>query len=217
MLVDLLGERKNKPLFKYVVQKHGRQGAVALFEETMAIEAAGGMLTSDGSRRRTPAGVFLALAKKGLPAKQRYLFHTHPERLPTRPMKWEDRLTAIADTLEQQGEATTVKITLVGRPANVVVNKATVVTSMRQSKTPSLPKGLPVPPPDPTVYTVYMNAKQWRKVETALKEPTDVLIVEGYPRLDPDAEAIVVFALNVTTKALQAAQRKPAPAAAESA
>ena len=35
-----------------------------------------------------------------------------------------------------------------------------------------------------------------------------MLIVEGFPALDPQAKSIAVFATNVTTKLLQAAQRQ---------
>jgi len=41
----------------------GLDRAQALFEQTLTIEAAGGQLTRDGTRRKTPGGVFISLAR----------------------------------------------------------------------------------------------------------------------------------------------------------
>jgi molybdopterin-guanine dinucleotide biosynthesis protein len=35
-----------------------------------------------------------------------------------------------------------------------------------------------------TRYSVYITAKQWKKVAEAIADPEDVLIVEGFPMLD---------------------------------
>lgn len=44
----------------------GVEAAHDLLQEVLAIEAAGGMLTADGSRRRTPGGVYHYLLKRRL-------------------------------------------------------------------------------------------------------------------------------------------------------
>jgi hypothetical protein len=82
------------------------------------------------------------------------------------------------------------------------------MTSMRAKAAPSLPKGLPTPPSTPTNYVVYIASEQWRKVAEAIKDPEDVLIIEGFPQLDPETSSIAVFATNTTTKKLQMAQRQ---------
>jgi phosphorylated adapter RNA export protein len=46
----------------------GMEEAQALFAEVQAIEAAGGMMTADGARRRTPGGVYHYLLKQRLTA-----------------------------------------------------------------------------------------------------------------------------------------------------
>ena len=80
--------------------------------------------------------------------------------------------------MEQVGESKTVKITLIGRPGRIVEKGEVVLTSMQASKAPSLPKGLPPVPIDPTTYVVFIAQKQWKKVAQAIKDPQDVLIVE---------------------------------------
>ena len=64
---------------------------------------------------------------------------------------------------------------------------------MESNKVPALPKGLPTPPAAPTKYTVYISSKQWKKVAEAIRDPEDVLIIEGFPTIDTQASAIAVF------------------------
>ena len=80
---------------------------------------------------------------------------------------------------------------------------------MEESKVPSLPKGLPVPTSATIKYVVYIASKQWKKVEEAMKDPEDTLIIEGFPKTDPEVSAIAVFATNVTTKKLQMVKKQP--------
>ena len=77
------------------------------------------------------------------------------------------------------------KMILIGRPGRVIEKGEVVITSIKSSSVPSLPKGLPQPPDDSTTYIVYIALKQWRKVrESIQKNPDDKLIIEGYPALD---------------------------------
>ena len=82
-----------------------------------------------------------------------------------------------------------------------------MLTTMQGTKPPTLPKGLPAPPAEPTTYVVYVARKQWAKVAEALQTPGDRLIVEGYPVFEKRLGAMVVLATNATTKNLQAARR----------
>jgi hypothetical protein len=63
-----LGETDERALekIKRSVEILGVEAAQALFQEVEAIEAAGGMLTADGARRRTPGGVYHYLLKQRL-------------------------------------------------------------------------------------------------------------------------------------------------------
>jgi hypothetical protein len=79
------------------------------------------------------------------------------------------------------------------------------------------PKGVPKPPDTPTLYTVYIGSKQWKKVEETIADPEDVLIIEGAAAYDPEIRGIAVFATNVTTKLLQRQKRESQAAPQEGA
>ncbi len=110
------------------------------------------------------------------------------------------------------------KITLEGRPGRVVEKGDVVLTTIQNKKAPPpLPKGLPQPPDSPTTYVVYIARKQWRKVGRALKDPSDKLIIEGYPAFDARLKAMSVFAISTTTISLQRAKREAQKAKAAAA
>ncbi len=197
-----------------IVQHIGAEAALALLQETLAAEAQGGMMLPDNTRRRTPGGVYLYLAKGRIPYAVRVQIWPYlktqakshkPQVEPLSPEEW---LALATEALQQAGEATTVKITLIGRPGRIVEKTDVVLTTMQDTKAPTLPKGLPAPPAEPTTYVVYIARKQWLKVAEAIQDPDDKLIVEGYPAFEKRLGAVAVFATNVTTKALQAAQRR---------
>src|SRR5205085_6772412 len=80
---------------------------------------------------------------------------------------------------------------------------------------PQFAEGTANAPSVPTNYLVYIASRQWRKVAEAIADPEDVLIVEGFPQLDPETSSIAVFATNTTTKKLQMAQRQGPQGAAK--
>ena len=121
-------------------------------------------------------------------------------------LTWKDRIAVIQEAEVEKGSAN-VKITVVGRPGKIVDRGQCVVTVMESNKVPALPKGLPTPPAAPTKYTVYIGAKQWKKVAEAITDPEDSLIIEGFPTMDQQTGSIAVFATNTTTKKLQMAQK----------
>ncbi len=56
---------------------------------------------------------------------------------------------------------------------------------------------------------VVLNATQAMFVDNELfNPPDDALIIDGFPVIDPEAKSIAVFATDVTTKLLQAAERQ---------
>lgn len=218
-IADQLGETASGPRMQIgrIVRTLGRTQAQALLQETLEIEAGGGMMLPDNSRRRTIGGIYFHLVyTKGKPKEGKHLqrpMHKKPTSESQPPQliatfTWKDRIDAIRKIEEKKGNAN-VKITLVGRPGDLASHGACITTAMESTKIPTLPRGLPVPPSIATKYTVYIAAKQWKKVEQAITDPEDVLIVEGYPQIDMQTNTIAVFTTNVTTKKLQQAKKLP--------
>jgi len=194
------------------------------------IEDAGGMLmTGSQSTRRTFGGVFFVVAKEAItdPEQRRAIFvladtQRHQRKKKKRNVKasptssppgerWEDRGAWIKSG--ERGEATTVKVTIVGRPGNPVERQGfTLVRMLHTPMLDSLPKGLPIPAQAPaTSYVLYIGSKQWRKVAEAIRNPEDILICEGIPFWDAQYQALTVFCSTCTTKLLQKAQRPTTP------
>jgi len=192
------------------------------------IEDAGGMLMTGGqSKRRTFGGVFFVVAKEAItdPEQRRALFvladtqrhrrkKENAKASPTSgPLgeRWENRGEWIESV--ENGEATTVKVTIVGRPGKPVERQGfTLVRMLHTPKMDSLPKGLPIPAKAPaTPYVLYIGGKQWRKVAEAIRNPEDVLICEGVQFWDAQYQVLTVFCTTCTTKLIQKAQRPTPP------
>jgi len=131
------------------------------------------MRDTDGCQRHTFGGVCFALAKQRIAAKlgRKATLAIFPPRRPDTgathalviPQEgdfvWSDRLGIASELAPQQGEARTVKVTLIGCPGNLVTRGASVMTSVRSGKAPALPKGVPEPPRQSTLYVVYIASK----------------------------------------------------------
>ena len=210
---------------RHIVGRLGADTARAFLAQALEVEAGGGMLLPDGSRRRTLGGVFFALVRASLgEADRAALFppferrskapgsaprNTHHQpRAPTPSFAWADRIAAVQALGESREEIHSIKVTLIGRPGTIVEKKDVVLTAMTSMKAPALPKGLPTPPTTPTTYIVYIARKQWASVAEAMQNPEDALIVEGWAVYDAELEGIAVFAMQTTTRLLQAARHQ---------
>ncbi len=231
-IAAVLGETMPPPirLITRVVDRLGPDRARAVLGQALTIEAQGGLTLPDG-HRRTPGGTFLYLVRTSDEVSREdkaYIFPRHggrpmraagDDRPPTPatppPVAWTDDIyRALAQQFQQDnaGRATTVKITVIGRPGTAVEQGQVVVLALTSEKVPDLPKGLPEPPVG-TRYTVFVARKPWGKVAEALAaDPEDAAIIEGYVALDPRVEGIAVYATSATTKRLQAAKRATQPA-----
>jgi len=205
------------------VDRLGPERARAVLGQALTVEAAGGLTLPDG-RRRTPGGVFFHLVRTSGEISwedKTYIFPPqsgHPKRAagsgtpatpapPTpAPVVWTDEtFRALARQLQQDnvGRATTVKITVIGRPGVAVEQGQAVAVTLASEKVPGRPE-----PPASTRYTVFVARKQWAKVAEALAtDPEDAAIIEGYAALDPRVDGIAVYATSATTKHTQAAKR----------
>jgi hypothetical protein len=125
--------------------------------------------------------------------------------------RWEDTAAIYRELATEKGAVQSMKVTLIGRPGRIVEKQDLVITMMTQMEAPkSFPKGVPAPPATPTVYTVYIAAKQWKNVAEAMQNPEDRLIVEGFAAFDPSLEGMAVYVSSTTTKILQQQKRQPA-------
>ena len=233
-IAAVLGEIMPPPirLITRVVERLGPERARAFLGQALTVEAQGGLTLPDG-HRRTPGGTFFYLVRTSDAISREDKDDIFP-RQGGRPLRagasgtpatptpavtpaaaWtDDTYREIAPQLQQDiGRATTVKITVIGRPGAAVEQGQAIALALVSEKVPDLPKGLPEPPVG-TRYTVLVARKQWTKVAEALAaDPEDAAIIEGYAALDPRVEGIAVYATSVTTKRMQAAKRATTTAA----
>lgn len=192
-LAEVLQE-ENVPLLRQVLLVLGAARTADLLMQTLQCEADGGMLTKDGTRRRTPGGTFFQLVRQqASPKERRRLFpqlapqpgqgQAQPQP-PLPVLTWEE-VPAIIETLATApaGEARTMKVTLIGRPGKVETRQQCVVFRIQGKPPGPLPKGLPpVPAQPPLTWTVMVALRQWNRVKESLAaNQEDQLILEGYP------------------------------------
>ncbi len=228
------GETEDEPkrLIKRALRTLGEERVRAFVAQALEVEAAGGLLLPDGSRRRTPGGVFFHLMRTGIDKKtSRKIFwsHTTPQgqgaqgtaqggspatATEATPFDWATFGAAATEAMSGAGEASTVKLTVIGKPGTVVERGDVALVALRSEKAPAFPKGVPAPESPQTDYMALVGMKQWRKVAEALAaNPDDKVIIEGYPTVRPDFVGITVHATSATTTGIQAAKRTAAPAA----
>ncbi len=225
-------------LMRSVAAMLGMEAVEAVYQRTLEIEAAGGMMTKEGDRRRTSGGVFFLLAREQMTARQRRkVFGLPPNPLNTKrqpkasatpttteqpkpaaapkppPLTLEQTIALLKATLSidpQKRGVAVMKTTIIGRPKQIKKLDACTLLVLGQKAPPVMPKGLP-PMPDTSKATiaVFVANKQWEKVEAALKaDPQDEAIIEGYPVNDPKNQLTGVWAQSCTSKNLQRAKRE---------
>ncbi len=209
-----------RALIGLVINILGPEVAQQLLEETLTIEAQGGWMLPDQSRRRTAGGVFLFLAKQRMTREEQKRIHRLPQaaRAKSRlgkgspkPFEWEKRETIIASLRKRSGSVSTVKATLVGRATTITVkSKYVTLTLTPLPKEQTLPRGVPQPERElETAYFVLIGLKQWTKVKAALQaDENDMLVVEGLCAFNEQLGGIAVHTTNVTTRNLQMRQRQ---------
>lgn len=219
-IAQALGE-SNVGLIRAIVETIGIERAQSLLGKALVVEAAGGMMTKDNSRRRSPGGVFFALAREAVTEAQRQELWPMAQRRrragrkrpALKPFPWEDALkVAMAlPKAAKAGKVTTVKLTLSGRPKQTARAQDCMACVLEGRSVPKdMPKGLPMPAGEvKQTYIVFIGDDAWKRVAPSLKQHADdELIVEGWPYVDAQRGMIVVLAQGVTTKAIQRAKRQ---------
>ena len=208
-LAEVLQEPKGG-LLRQVLRTLGPERTAAILTDTLQCEANGGMLTHDGTRRRTPGGTFFQMVRERVsPPERRRLFPSRtlqPEGQTPRPtqaqpqpppqvLTW-DEVPIIMQTLATQpaGEARTMKVTLIGRPGQVETRQQCVVFQMQGKPPGTFPKGLPpVPATPPLTWTVMVAIRQWNRVKDSVTaHQDDQLILEGYPVIQGTQHVLMV-------------------------
>jgi hypothetical protein len=212
-----------------ILTRCGTEQTLSWFEEAITIEANGGLMIGDESRRRTPGGVFLYLARtrvsdelreeifprkkwqkgKKKKLKQRRLAGRREKPAPIPPFEPGELRALVETSLQTRGEVESVKIALTGRPGQIEKRPSLIVTSMEYpGKLPPFPRGMPPFPSGSSTYVVYISEKQWLSVEEAIDNPEDQLVIDGQCAYDPELGQLVVYTMNITTKFLQKAKRE---------
>jgi hypothetical protein len=163
-----------------------------LLRETEQIEQDGGMLTQDGTRRRTKGGVFLYLARQRATPEQRAIIFPLTDwraRNAARKAKANRTATTAPEPAAVAARervtyvypgVSLVKTTLKGRPIqSTVMNGYARLLFERTEAKDSFPTGIPAAPSEPQRVTVLVGLKQWKKVADELQKPSVNLSVDG--------------------------------------
>lgn len=215
---EKLGEKTGKPMrqITQMIEICGPAFVEKILADTEAAEAGGGILTHDKKRRRTKGGVFFFLAKGEMDpdslARVFPNFGKHGDGSIMPPgIDWAERLSHMEALREAPGRINNLTVSLVGRPGALHIEGSSVMTVIEQRavKAPPYPKG--VPPFDTvglvTKYFVFLGLRHWQKVEKALENTDDMLIVEGSAIYDEQLGGISVLSTAVSTKVLESQKR----------
>jgi hypothetical protein len=210
-----------------VLRTLGQDRGAAILADTLQCEEGGGMLTKDGTRRRTPGGVFFQLVKeRATRQERRRLFpphaaprgQGHPQRRAQgQPpaLTWDEaRNLMLTLATESPGEARTMKLTLIGRPGKVETRGQAVVFRMQGKPPGALPRGLPPAPAQaPLTWNVMVALRQWNRVKDSVAaNQDDQLIIEGYPLMQGTQPVLLAQSCvsMLQQRAQQQAQRQQA-------
>lgn len=143
----------------------GMEFAEQLFQDTLEVEASGGMMTADGSRRRTPGGVFFYLGRSRMTDEQRKQVFNPPRK------KAQPKPAAEVDAPAAESPATNeVEVPAAESPATNETEKPTPEAE------PEPPAPLPDLPPEAEerLAKLQLAADQFRRKIAAIKaEPED--------------------------------------------
>lgn len=216
-IATTLNESDPEPVgqIEQIVELLGEEQALAYLEQAIAIDTEGGMPTNEGDRNRTLGGTFFYLVRGGITwSQRRKLFpYRHlgpkPKKKQTLPaFEWDDRIRAFAQFRRKDLGEGIVEIKVVGKPMKIIERGSVTIVTIRGGAPPTLPKGLPKPPAEPTTYLILIAQKHWKKVAADITEPDNKLIVRGWPVYDRKLGTITILAQNASSIYLERARRE---------
>ncbi len=210
-LATLLGEKHHGVIgqIRRMVQLCGIDFSREMYAATLEIEANGGLILADNSRRRTPGGVFLYLVRSKLDADQRKQIFSGIAKAEIPLLSWTKRIAIIQSLQTGQGKILSLTLSLRGRPERIEKRaEVVIITLSDEPSIDNLPREIPKPPSTPTLVVVYVALEQWRAVEAAITNSSDRLLVEGICAFDPEIKSMVVFATSVQIEVLKTHPQK---------
>ncbi|HLW01217.1 MAG TPA: hypothetical protein VKT82_21355 [Ktedonobacterales bacterium] len=212
-LAVTLGETEEKPIIQLAraVDYLGPEKAQAYTDEAVALAAGEGILTRDGSRKRSPGGTFFALVRQRLenPKKDWRKIKPVMKQKSIQAGALGEEMPGLIEmtTRLKAGQLAGSKTIIIGRPDTVQKQAQFVAFTVKAQNPPALPKGLPSFKGH-TQYLILAASKQWEKVEKKINDDKeDQLYVEGFSTAQPNfKKGIVLLAMNVNTIGLM---RKP--------
>lgn len=222
-----LGERDRVAIecIRRIIDLIGIERTQTLVDQARRIDAAGGIVTHDGRRRRTLGGIFFYLFNQSAsPDQRREILHLQArlraeiafrKRLKTPSV---GRLGSLSTSVDldsarhlarklagSAGKTLSMKIRIVGRPGKTERRDGLVIFQMHSPVLPpKLPKVLPPLPDTPQTYVIYMAVKQWLRVAPQLEQDDHALIVEGAAAFDPQLGKLVIYAQEAYIRQLPA-------------
>ncbi|HEY7349676.1 MAG TPA: hypothetical protein VH599_15275 [Ktedonobacterales bacterium] len=214
-LAALLGETEEKPIIQLAraVDYLGEEKAQAYAAEAVTLAAGEGILTKDGSRKRSPGGTFFALVRQRLvnPKKDWRKIKPIMKQKSDQPTALAEQMPALIEMTGRlkAGPLAGSKTVITGRPGTLQKQAQFVAFTVKAQQPPALPKGLPIYKGE-TKYLVLAATKQWEKVEKRINDDQeDQLYIEGFSTVQPNFKTgIVVLAMNVNTVGLMRTRKK---------
>jgi hypothetical protein len=195
-----LGETEEEPRATILraVERLGADATLALLQEAQAVEAGGGMWLGDGSRRRTPGGVFFYLLRQRAEKPDRLAIF-YPDYQQIVPLT-DDQLRALLSDAPEWPRAAPqqVRLRLAGRPAKIpppdlAPETPYVIFNLESGPEQAPPLSSDLPPVRvTTTYRVLANTAQWRKIAPALVQRPDARIgVVGHMAINPKRPGVI--------------------------
>ena len=199
-IAEQLGETEEEPRATILraVTRLGADAALALLGEAQAVEASGGLWLGDGSRRRTPGGVFFHLLRQRTEKPDRLAIF-YPDYKPVVPLTDDELRALLADAPNWPRAAPQqTRFRLAGRPSKIPPPDAApetpyVIFNLESGAAQAPPLSSDLPPVvATTTYRMLATTAQWRKLAPALVEqPAARIGVVGQPAINPKRPGVI--------------------------